>query len=67
MKSKRTASCKRNDFECGEIWLSEHINLEILSPRQDLDKVRGTVHKLLVLGTELLVYDCGEPCDQILS
>ena len=57
-----TSSGKRQNLERGEVGLAEDVDLEVLTPRQDLDQLWGIVHKLLVLRAKRLVDDRGETC-----
>ena len=55
-----TASRKGHDLERGKVRLAEHVDLEVLAPRQVLDELGRRVDELLELGAELLVHDRSE-------
>ena len=62
VRNIHTTGGKRYDFQSGEVWPLENINLEVLSPRKLLDQFRSPVDKGLVLCAELFVDDGSESC-----
>ena len=56
----RTSGSEREDLKRCEVWLAEHVDLEVLAPRQDLDQLGSAVYQDVISSAECLVHDCGE-------